>query len=1012
MKRKLVSMLLCMMIVLMLIPSMALAADSGSCGDHVTWTLDGGTLTISGTGAMTDFVDYMTDDGYYHSGHAPWYESRDSITSVVIQNGVTHIGENAFQGCSNLPGITIPASVTSIGEWAFYGCAKLDNVTIPNTVTTIGQGAFGACSGLTSVTISNNLGYIPQSMFQECSALTSVTIPDSVTSISIWAFSGCTNLTSVTIPVSVMLIEDAAFSNCTNLTNIDYAGSEASWQKVGIGNNDVLSEATISYGGDADVNSGKCGENLTWKLDNGKLTISGTGAMRDYRWTPWFQSRESITSVVIEDGVTSISYCAFDWCSNLPSITIPNSVTYIGDGAFEGCSSITSITIPNGITSIGAYTFNYCEKLTSVTIPQSVTSIGKYAFANCEKLKNVYYSGKLTDWQNIAVEEEWNDELKKATVSHIHTPGAVTRENEVAATCTTEGSYDEVVRCTVCGEEVNNEKKTIEKIAHTVVTDAAVEATCGAAGKTEGSHCSVCNTVIKAQEEVPATGNHTYGDWEITKEPTATTAGEQTKTCSVCGDKQTEAIPNTTQTTLTALNEKESVTPAEVHEALKDTTKADLRKAISADKGEDGGIISQIKDLEAKIANVTAAVDVDESVTDFAADKVTIVGAKLNVEAASAENPATVTLKIAAAEGNVAVADTYDSSKTVKFSMSLDGVDTLTIPVQVTLPIPSGIDRTKLVILHYSSDGTVAETLQGDDLQITGDSSQYYVSFVLDHFSDFAMTQTKTTTPAAGGGGGTVTTYTVTTATATNGKVTVSPTSAAKGATVTITVTPNSGYAVDKITVTDANGKSVTVTEKDGKYTFSMPAAKVTVAATFKAADQTATTTGTTATNFSDVAAGAWYEEAVQYAQTKGLMNGETATEFRPNNNMTRAMLMTVLARLDGTDTTGGATWYEKGMNWAISKNVSDGSDPNGNITREQLATMLYRYAGTPDANGTTASFKDSAKISDFAAEAMNWAVGAGLLNGNDDGTLNPGGNATRAEVATILMRFIENVAK
>lgn len=127
---------------------------------------------------------------------------------------------------------------------------------------------------------------------------------------------------------------------------------------------------------------------------------------------------------------------------------------------------------------------------------------------------------------------------------------------------------------------------------------------------------------------------------------------------------------------------------------------------------------------------------------------------------------------------------------------------------------------------------------------------------------------------------------------------------------------------------------------------------------------------------------------------------------------MTRAMLMTVLARFDGQDTTGGAVWYEKAMEWARENGISDGSDPDGSITREQLATMLWRYAGSPTGGGSLSSFGDSASVSAYALEAVRWAVGEGLISGTDAGLLAPQGSATRAQVATILMRFVESLTK
>ena len=245
--------------------------------------------------------------------------------------------------------------------------------------------------------------------------------------------------------------------------------------------------------------------------------------------------------------------------------------------------------------------------------------------------------------------------------------------------------------------------------------------------------------------------------------------------------------------------------------------------------------------------------------------------------------------------------------------------------------------------------------------------------------------------------------YAVSAPSAKNGDVTVSPKNAAKGDTVTITVTPDSGYKVDKVTVTNANGNTITVTDKgNGKYTFTMPASKVTVTPTFvKIAQQP---TGKT---FSDVAKSDWFADAVAYVTDKGLMSGTGSDKFAPSATTTRAMLMTVLARYAGEDTTGGATWYEKSMEWAKAKGVSDGTNPNADITREQLVTMLYRYAGSPAVNGSLSDFSDAASVSSYAENAMQWAVANGIVNGSN-GKLNPQDNATRAEVAAILMRFCE----
>ncbi len=199
----------------LLAASNLMAASSGNCGVDVTWTMDdNGVLTIEGSGAMSDYTAGPT---------VPWYGK--TVTSAVIADGVTTIGNYAFYGCSVLTSVNIPNSVTSIGDRAFYNCSGLTSITIPNSVTSIGDYAFYYCSGLTSVTIGNSVTSIGMSAFIGCSSLTSVIIPNSVTSISDRAFRYCSSLTSITIPNSVESIGSYAFQYCSNLTEVTLQGT-------------------------------------------------------------------------------------------------------------------------------------------------------------------------------------------------------------------------------------------------------------------------------------------------------------------------------------------------------------------------------------------------------------------------------------------------------------------------------------------------------------------------------------------------------------------------------------------------------------------------------------------------------------------------------------------------------------------------------------------------------------------------------------------------------------------
>lgn len=261
-------------------------------------------------------------------------------------------------------------------------------------------------------------------------------------------------------------------------------------------------------------------------------------------------------------------------------------------------------------------------------------------------------------------------------------------------------------------------------------------------------------------------------------------------------------------------------------------------------------------------------------------------------------------------------------------------------------------------------------------------------------------------TSGSGGGGGPVRTPTgaVTAAKSEHGEVSITPKNAAKGSTVMIKAVPKEGYALKTIAVTDQSGKPVAVTEKDGRFTFVMPACNVTLTPIFER--QPAQNV-----SFDDVKPTEWYADAVRCVVEKGLMSGTGTDAFSPDGMTTRGMLMTILARYAGADTTGGANWYEKGMAWAQSAGISDGRAPEAGITREQLVTMLYRYADVPEAGGTLDAFADADTVSSYAVDAMRWAAANGIVNGSH-GRLNPHGNATRAQVAAMLMRFCEKMER
>lgn len=255
----------------------------------------------------------------------------------------------------------------------------------------------------------------------------------------------------------------------------------------------------------------------------------------------------------------------------------------------------------------------------------------------------------------------------------------------------------------------------------------------------------------------------------------------------------------------------------------------------------------------------------------------------------------------------------------------------------------------------------------------------------------------------------------------THGTVTASPKWASSGRIVTLTVTPDEGYELAALTVTDRNGNDVALTNNgDGTYTFKMPASKVTVKATF--------IKDIVPLPFIDVHPGDWFYDPVCYVYSQGLMTGTSATTFEPNTSLSRAMLVAVLHRLEGSPQASGSDftdvadgdWYAQAVNWAASVGVVNGMgdgtfQPNAAITREQMAAILRNYAAYKgldvSASGSLSTFTDAASVSDWAKESVEWAVGSGLLGGYEDSTLRPQGTTTRAEVASVLQRALGNVA-
>ena len=347
------------------VKSESVAVQSGTTGD-CTWTLDDdGTLTVSGNGEMGGY-------GYYQ-----W----DNAKKVIINEGVTAIGENEFFACYDLESVSIPSSVKTINKLAFALDEKLTDVTISEGVTFIGNGAFYECKSLTSISLPKSVKTIELGAFSR-SGLKSLIIPECVKSLE--CVSGCENLTDVLVPAGVTDFSNYVFCNNRNgliiyTPNGSYAQSRA--EDLGI---EVLEPEDYP-------------QDFSWTLDeDGTLTVSGKGNMQfgENGKAPW---GTDIKKVIVKDGITAIRSNAFTNCRNLTEVTIPNSVKAIGSGAFSGCSALTSVNLPNGLNAIKSSAFQGCSRLREVTIPGSVKTIEYCAFDGCKGLKTLTFSDGVTE---------------------------------------------------------------------------------------------------------------------------------------------------------------------------------------------------------------------------------------------------------------------------------------------------------------------------------------------------------------------------------------------------------------------------------------------------------------------------------------------------------------------------------------------------------------------------------------------------------------------------------------
>ena len=764
------------------------------------------------------------------------------------------------------------------------------------------------------------------------SRVKSAVIAEGVTSIGDSAFCNCTSLTSVTIPNSVTSIGEFAFRGCSSLTSVTIPNSVTSIGdgafasctsltgiRVTEGNSHYSSDASgVLFNKDKTTLVQCPGAFAAYTIPDSVTSIGGSA----------FRGCSSLTSVTIPDSVTSFGSDAFQGCTSLTSVTIPDSVTSIGGWAFYYCTSLTSVTIPDGVTSIGGWAFYNCTSLTSVTIPDSVTSIGMSAFEDCTSLTDVYYAGSEAQWKAIQI-SYGNDALLNANIHY----------NYVFHT----HSYKDVVTAPTCTEK-----------GYTTHT------------------CACGNSYVDTY--VDALG-HAWDNGKVTKEPTETETGVKTFTCTRCGETKTETMP-----VIPHVHSYKDVVTAPTCTAKGYTTHTCACGDSYVDTYTDP-LGHDLKDDAAVAATCTTAgttagkhctrCDYKEGMETIAA-----LGHDLKDDAAVAATCTTAGTTAGkhctrcdykeGMETIAALGHAWDEGKVTKQPTETEtGVKTFTCT-------RCGETRT--------------ETMP-----------------VIPHVHSYKDVVTAPTCTEKG-----YTTHTC-----------------ACGDSYVDTYTDALGHAWDEGEVT----KEATETTQ-GSMTYTCTRCPATKRDILPASGLVATAVYNDVKNDTS-----WFYPGVQYCLSYGLMSGMGNGSFAPGEYTTRAQVAQILYNLHGNPEVSGGTpftdvpegaWYQKAVTWAHSVGIVNGVtattfSPNANITRQDFVLMLMRYLNnvrmvdrtwTPD---DLSRFVDAGSVGFWALDAMKDAVAINAISGvTVDGRLciQPARNATRAEAAKILMVFHETMTK
>ena len=930
--------------------------------DKITATLDkSGTLYVSGTGEMPD----------YGASSIPWKD--ETVKKVIVKSGITKIGKQDFASCDKLTQVEIASTVTEIGEGAFASCTSLNNISLPVSITKLGKGAFANCNNLSNISLNEGLIEIESYVFQS-TKLKKVEIPSTLKKIGTDAFLNVTTIENFSVKggnnETFYTDNGVLYNHVYDLQNNKYYNQR---ELVIYPTASKMSSYTI-LSGTTSINQRAFKNALNLKQVKIPDSIQGIGAdsfnntgltsitipkvTLTYFGPDIFRNNKYLETVDFKaDLKLWIFYDAkylqggtFQDCTALKKVTFSGDIEEFGANAFKGCTSLTQITLPNKLKEISYYCFQDCTSLENMTFPNKLESIRDCAFKNCTRLKQVVFPSSLVEIKKSAF-----DNCTKVT-KKFPDGFELKSDNYYRKTffVTISGTYDYDKAYEVF-QLVNKERKAegLNELKFDVdISNAAMERS--AELSLYLSHTrpdmSDCGTVLKDIRS----GDLMQGENIAAGQTTAEYA--MNGWMNSAGHKAN--IMSKNYNTIGIGCYKDSY--GNLYWTQIFVTGNPTNTNTSGFKGTKA--ITKKREIAPNIFDITLKnVPTSAYVEGTANIHLGILNADWPGRFTYAEN-SEVSYKVK--DTSICKIENGENSNTMKLTFLKPGTTEISATLngkKVTETITVKEKRIPLQSIMINKQSVTLEV---------GEKVKLNVIYTPENTND-------------------------------NKNVTWSPYDKS------IATVDDKGY------ITGIKEGNSCVWAKVGNHT-------ATCYITVKEWSQ-----------FKDVKSSDWFYEAVKYTYKNNIIKGYNDTIFAPNDKLTRGMIVTILYRMEGSPNNNGISrfndvnpkeYYAKAIKWAVDNGIVHGYGgtnkfgPDDNILRQDLAGILCNYAKykKKNTNITTdlSKFKDYKKIESYAKAAMQWAVGKGVITGNADGTLNPKGNATRAEAAAMIQKYCNKVGR